>query len=152
MKIKIIAIGTLKEKYLNAMLEEYVHRLKKYCSVEIVEVKEENDTHVNAKEIEGARLLKHINNSDYLIALTLNKKEYTSEELAMHLDKAFVLGKSHLTFAIGGSLGLSENVIKRANECLTLSKLTFTHQMSRIILLEQIYRSFKILHHEKYHK
>lgn len=152
MKIKIIAVGTLKETYLKAMKDEYVKRLSKYTKVEIVEVKEENDTNPHAKEIEGKRILDLIASRDYVVALALNKKEYTSEELANWLNKTFIKAKSEITFLIGGSLGLSDVVIKRANECLTLSKLTFTHQMSRIILLEQIYRGFKINHHEQYHK
>lgn len=151
MKIKIISIGTLKEKYLKDMVNEYTKRLSKYTKVEIVEIKEENDTYPNAKEIEGKKILDNIKPKDYVVALTLNKKEYTSEELASWLNKT-MLKTSEIVFLIGGSLGLSSNVIKRANECLTLSKLTFTHQMSRIILLEQIYRGFKINHHEKYHK
>lgn len=151
MKIKIISIGTLKEKYLKDMVNEYTKRLSKYTKVEIVEIKEENDTHPNAKEIEGKKILDNIKPKDYVVALTLNKKEYTSEELASWLNKT-MLKTSEIVFLIGGSLGLSSNVISRANECLTLSKLTFTHQMSRIILLEQIYRGFKINHHEKYHK
>lgn len=151
MKIKIIAVGMLKEKYLKDMVNEYIKRLSKYTKVEIIEIKEENDTHPNAKEIEGKKILSFIKPKDYVIALTLNKKEYTSEELANWLNNKF-MKTSELVFLIGGSLGLSNNVITRANECLTLSKLTFTHQMSRIILLEQIYRGFKINHHEKYHK
>ncbi|MCQ2792075.1 MAG: 23S rRNA (pseudouridine(1915)-N(3))-methyltransferase RlmH [Bacilli bacterium] len=152
MKIKIIAVGSLKEKYLQAMVNEYTKRLSKYCHIDIVEVKEENDTHPHAKEIEGERILKLINPTDYVVALALKKKECTSEELAVWLEKTFVKAKSNIIFLIGGSLGLAPIVIKRANDCLTLSKLTFTHQMSRAILLEQIYRCFKILHHEQYHK
>lgn len=151
MKIKIIAIGTLKEKYLKDMVNEYTKRLSKYTKVETIEIKEENDTHPNAKEIEGKKILSFIKSKDYVIALTLNKKEYTSEQLASWLNNKF-MKTSELVFIIGGSLGLCDSVIARANECLTLSKLTFTHQMSRIILLEQIYRGFKINHHEKYHK
>lgn len=151
MKIKIISIGYLKEKYLKDMMNEYIKRLSKYTKVEIIEIKEENDTHPNAKEIEGKKILSYIKSKDYVIALTLNKKEYTSEELAIWLN-AKMIKSSELVFVIGGSLGLCNCVISRANECLTLSKLTFTHQMSRIILLEQIYRAFKINNHEKYHK
>ncbi|MCQ2795449.1 MAG: 23S rRNA (pseudouridine(1915)-N(3))-methyltransferase RlmH [Bacilli bacterium] len=151
MKIKIIAIGMLKEKYLKDMVNEYTKRLSKYTKVEIIEIKEENDTHPNAKEIEGKKILGMIKPRDYVIALTLNKKEYTSEELASWLNK-ITLKTSELVFIIGGSLGLCNCVINRANECLTLSKLTFTHQMSRIILLEQIYRAYKIMHNERYHK
>ncbi|MCQ2795829.1 MAG: 23S rRNA (pseudouridine(1915)-N(3))-methyltransferase RlmH [Bacilli bacterium] len=151
MKIKIIAIGMLKEKYLKDMSDEYTKRLSKYTKVEIIEIKEENDTHPNAKEIEGKKILSSIKPKDYVIALTLNKKEYTSEEFATWLNDKF-MKTSELVFVIGGSLGLCNSVTNRANECLTLSKLTFTHQMSRIILLEQIYRGFKINHHEKYHK
>lgn len=152
MKIKLVAVGTLKEKYLKDAVNEYVKRLGKYCKVEIIEVKEENDTKVNAKEIEGKNILKAIKSRDYVVSLTLNQKEYTSESLAVWLDKTFAKANSEITFIIGGSLGLSSDVLKRSNEYLTLSKLTFTHQMSRIILLEQIYRGFKINHHEKYHK
>lgn len=152
MKIKIVAVGSLKERYLKDATNEYLKRLNKYCQIEIIETKEENDTRTNAKKIEGTNLLKKIKANDYVVALTLNKKEYTSEELATWLDKTMVKANSTITFLIGGSLGLSSEVIKRANECLTLSKLTFTHQMSRLILLEQIYRAYKIIHHEQYHK
>lgn len=152
MKIKLLVVGTLKEKYWRDAYQEYVKRLSKYVQVCLIEVKEENDTKVNAKEIEGNNLLKKINPRDYVVALTLNVKEYTSEALAVWLDKTMIKAKSEITFVIGGSLGLSSSLLKRANECLTLSKLTFTHQMSRIILLEQLYRSFKINHHERYHK
>lgn len=151
MKIKIISIGMLKEKYLKDMVNEYTKRLSKYTKVEIIEIKEENDTHPNAKEIEGKKILDNIKPRDYVVALTLNKKEYTSEELATWLNKT-MLKTSEIIFLIGGSLGLSNQVISRANECVTLSKLTFTHQMTRVILLEQIYRGFKINNHEKYHK
>ena len=151
MKIKIISIGTLKETYLKDMVKEYIKRLSKYTKVEIIEIKEENDTNPKAKEIEGNKILNNLKPKDYVIALTLNKKEYTSEELATWLNKR-MMKSSELVFLIGGSLGLDNKVISRANECLTLSKLTFTHQMSRVILLEQIYRAFKINNHEKYHK
>lgn len=151
MKIKIISIGTLKEKYLKDMVNEYTKRLSKYTKVEIIEIKEENDAHPNAKEIEGKKILDNIKPRDYVVALTLNKKEYTSEELATWLNKT-MLKTSEIIFLIGGSLGLSNQIISRSNECVTLSKLTFTHQMTRVILLEQIYRGFKINNHEKYHK
>lgn len=152
MKIKIIAIGTLKEKYYKDAVNEYMKRLSKYGSFLIQEIKEENDTKVKAKEIEGARILKAIKPQDYVVALALNKKEYTSEELSNWLENKLIKVNKEIVFVIGGSLGLSKQVINRANECLTLSKLTFTHQMSRIILLEQIYRGFKIIHNERYHK
>ena len=151
MKIKLVVVGTLKEAYLKAAVNEYKKRLSKYSQIDIVEVKEENDTYPQAKDNEGINLLKQIKPQDYVVALTLKKKEYTSEELARWLNNKF-MKTSELVFIIGGSLGLCDSVIARANECLTLSKLTFTHQMSRIILLEQIYRGFKINHHEKYHK
>ena len=151
MKIKIISIGTLKETYLKDMVKEYTKRLSKYTKVEIIEIKEENDTNPKVKEIEGNKILNYLKPRDYVIALTLNKKEYTSEELAKWLNNK-MMKSSELVFIIGGSLGLSNLVLNRANECLTLSKLTFTHQMSRVILLEQIYRAFKINNHEKYHK
>ena len=152
MKIKIIAVGSIKDKYFKDAINEYIKRLSKYIKVEIIEVKETDDTKLNAKEVEGERILKQIKNNDFVVALTLNKKECTSEEFASWLDKTFVKANSEIIFLIGGSLGLSNAVIKRSNDCLTLSKLTFTHQMSRVILLEQIYRGFKIIHNERYHK
>lgn len=152
MKIKILTVGTLKEKYLKEACNEYIKRLNKYTKVEIIEVKDEDDTKSNAKELEANKLLKYIKNNAYVVALALRAKEYTSEELASWLNKTFIKANSEIVFVIGGSLGLASSILKRANECLSLSHLTFTHQMSRIILLEQIYRSFKINSHEKYHK
>lgn len=152
MKIKLLVVGTLKEKYLKDAINEYLKRLSKYAHMEIIEVKEENDTKSNAKTLEGEYLLKKIDARDYVVALTLNAKEYTSEALAVWLDKTLTKARGNLVLVIGGSLGLSNSLLSRANDTLSLSKLTFTHQMTRLIVLEQLYRAFKINHHEQYHK
>ncbi|MCQ2793932.1 MAG: 23S rRNA (pseudouridine(1915)-N(3))-methyltransferase RlmH [Bacilli bacterium] len=152
MKIKLLVVGTLKERYLKDAINEYLKRLSKYAHMEIIEVKEENDTKSNAKTLEGEYLLKKIDARDYVVALTLNAKEYTSEALAVWLDKTLTKARGNLVLVIGGSLGLSNSLLSRANDTLSLSKLTFTHQMTRLIVLEQLYRAFKINHHEKYHK
>ena len=159
MKVRIIAIGKIKENYLKEGISEYLLRLRPYCNVEIVEL---NDSPVkenpSEKEIEmvkneeGERVLKILKSGDYIINLDMNKKEYESPDFAKYLEKKFVEGKSTLTFVIGGSYGLHQKLKERANDSISLSKMTFLHQMTRLILLEQIYRSFKILHNETYHK
>jgi 23S rRNA (pseudouridine1915-N3)-methyltransferase len=157
-KLKIICVGKLKEQYLLDMENEYLKRLSKYCSVNIVEVKDgkipdhsslKEDESVKDKEFAG--ILKNISLSDYVILLDLNGNEYDSLELSSHLHGVFD-NKTNITFIIGGSLGFSKEIEKYAKEKIKLSRLTFTHQMTRIILLEQIYRSFKIINNETYHK
>ncbi len=159
MKIIILSVGKIKEKYWNDAIDEYIKRLSSYTRVEIVEVmdekapanasiKEENQI----KNKEGDKLLKRINDKDFVIALTLNEKQYDSISFSKFVSDSLISGGSCITFVIGGSLGLSDAVIKRANKKMSLSELTFTHQMTRVILLEQIYRSFKILNNETYHK
>ncbi len=159
MKIRIIAIGKVKEKYLKDGIEEYVSRIRPYSQIEIVEVNDESIVEdPNSSEIkiaidkEGDRVLKILKPSDYVIGLDLNKKEYTSEEFASYIEKKFVSGGSNITFVIGGSYGLSEALKNRCNDSVSLSKMTFLHQMTRLILLEQIYRAFKINRNETYHK
>ncbi len=159
MKIKIFAIGKIKEKYLKDGINEYLERIKPYSQIEIVEVNDEpivDNPHPSeikkAIDTEGSRVLKLLKPNDYLIGLDLNKKEMTSPEFAEFLNKKFVSGGSNISFVIGGSYGLSDELKQRCNDFITLSKMTFLHQMTRLILLEQIYRAFKINRNETYHK
>ena len=158
MKIKVFCIGKIKEQYLKDGINEYLKRISPYSNIEIVEV---NDSKVKdnpnqadtdkAKNEEGDRVLKLIK-SDYLIGLDMNKQEFTSEDFGVFLNKKMVEGGSNISFVIGGSYGLSDALKKRCNTSISLSKMTFLHQMTRLILLEQIYRAFKILNNETYHK
>ena len=159
MNIRIIAIGKIKEDYLKEGINEYIKRVSKYAKTEIIEVADSslsdrpNQSEIEkAINVEGERVFKHLSSSDYVIALDLNKKEMDSVEFSKYLDKKFVEGGSNLTFIIGGSYGLSKKLKERANDSISLSKMTFLHQMTRLILLEQIYRAFKILNNEIYHK
>lgn len=159
MKIRIIAIGKIKEGYLKTGIEEYLKRIKPYCQIDIIEVLDEpvsdnpNDSIIKmTKDKEGQKVIKLLKPSDYVISLDLNKKEFTSEQFAAYIDKTFEKAKSNITFVIGGSYGLSDELKTRANDSITLSKMTFLHQMTRLILLEQIYRAFKINRNEVYHK
>ena len=158
MRIKIYCIGKIKEQYLKDGINEYLKRISAYSNVEIVEVADSkvrdnpNSSDIEkAKNEEGERVLKLVKN-DYLIGLDLNKKEPTSEEFASFLHSKLVEGGSSVSFVIGGSYGLSDALKNRCNASISLSKLTFLHQMTRLILLEQIYRAFKILNNETYHK
>ena len=159
MKIKIYAIGHLKEAYLKQGINEYLERLKPYTQVEIVEINDESIiTNPSPKEIEiakdkeGQRVIKLLKDNEYLIGLDLVKKQPTSEEFAKYLEDKFVLGGSNISFVIGGSYGLSDELKKRCQDRIALSNMTFLHQMTRLILLEQIYRAFKINRNEVYHK
>ena len=159
MKISIITVGKIKEKYFTDGIAEYSKRLGRYCKLEIVEVADEK-TPDNAseteefqiKEKEGERLLKHIKDSDYVIALAIEGKQLDSVELSQKMEKLGVDGKSNIVFVIGGSLGLDQRILKRADFKLSFSRMTFPHQMMRMILLEQIYRGFRIAKNEPYHK
>ena len=158
MTIKIYAIGKIKDFYKSGV-DEYVKRLSAYSKVEIIEVKDEsisdkpNDSEITkAKNNEGKRVISLLKSNEYLIALDLGKKEYTSEEFASFLNEKLVSNGSNISFVIGGSYGLSDELKKRANTSITLSKLTFPHQLARLVLLEQIYRAFKIINNETYHK
>ena len=159
MKIKIIAVGKIKEQYLKDGIAEYLQRLSSYAKVEIVEVNDlkvkdnPNESDIN-KVIneEGERILSKIKSGDLVVNLDLNKKEFDSVEFSKFLNDKIVEGGASVTFVIGGSYGLSNQVKERANYSISLSKMTFLHQMTRLILLEQIYRSFKILNNETYHK
>ena len=159
MKIKIYAIGHLKEPYLKQGINEYLERLKPYTQVEIIEVNDEsivqNPSQKEieiAKEKEGQKILKLLKSDEYVIGLDLVKKQPTSPEFAKYLEDKFVLGGSNISFIIGGSYGLSEELKKRCQDRIGLSNMTFLHQMTRLILLEQIYRAFKINRNEVYHK
>ncbi|MGM0901517.1 23S rRNA (pseudouridine(1915)-N(3))-methyltransferase RlmH [Mesobacillus maritimus] len=159
MHISIVTVGKLKEKYLKQGIEEYVKRLNSYAKIEIFEVPDEKAPEElsevemeQVKQKEGERILSKIHQDTYVIALAINGKLKSSEELAENLDKLATYGKSKVAFVIGGSLGLSDEVLKRADEQLSFSKMTFPHQLMRLILVEQIYRAFRINRGEPYHK
>ncbi len=159
MKVTLICVGKLKEKYLTQGVEEYVKRLSRYCSLDIIELADEK-TPDNASSVvedlikkkEGERILKALKDDSYCIALAIDGVMLSSQELAEKMDALGVMGTSHISFVIGGSLGLSEEVIKRANYKLSFSKMTFPHQLMRMILLEQVYRAYRIIHNQPYHK
>ncbi len=159
MKITILCVGKVKEKFYRDAIGEYQKRLSRYCKLEIVEVTDEktpdgaSETVENQiKEKEGNRILSKIREEDYVIALAIDGKMQDSVELSKNIQQLGVRGKSSIVFVIGGSLGLSEEVLKRANEKLSFSKMTFPHQLMRVILLEQVYRSYRIMNGEPYHK
>lgn len=143
--IKVVCVGKVKEKYLQEAISDYMKRISKYHKINIIEVEDSN------MEEEKEKILKHIDTRDYVITLEIEGKEMSSVELAYKLDKTFITNPS-ITFVIGGSYGLAKEVKERANFSLSFSKFTFPHQLFRVILLEQIYRSFKILNNETYHK
>ncbi|CDF59012.1 23S rRNA (pseudouridine(1915)-N(3))-methyltransferase RlmH [Thermobrachium celere] len=159
MNIIIISVGKLKEKYLKEGINEYLKRLSKYAKVDIIEVPDEKapdnlspKEEELVKEKEGQGILKHIKDNMYVVALDIKGKQLSSEELAEFLSQRALLGESSIAFIIGGSLGLSQSVLNRANYKLSFSKMTFPHQLMRLILLEQIYRGFRIINGEPYHK
>ena len=159
MNISIVTVGKLKEKYLKLGIDEYLKRLNAYAKVEVIEVADEKAPEelsesemIQVKQKEGERILAKISQDTYVIALAINGKMQSSEELADTLDKLATYGKSKIAFIIGGSLGLSEEVLKRANEQLSFSKMTFPHQLMKLILVEQIYRAYRINRGEPYHK
>ena len=159
MNVTILAVGKLKEKYWRDAVAEYSKRLKSYCSLQITEIKESplraNPSAADEEAVkiaEGADILSRIRSSDYVITLEIKGKVLSSEALAQKIEALAIDGKSSIVFVIGGSLGLSEEVSRRADFRLSFSAMTFPHQMMRVILLEQIYRSFKINRHEAYHK
>lgn len=158
LKINIICVGTIKEQYLKDAISEYKKRLSKYASINIEEVKEARiesfDNELLIKKTldeEGERVLKKINKDDYLILVDLHGKEITSTEFAEVMSNLKNKGCSTIDFVIGGTLGLSDQLRNRSNYKLCLSKMTFPHQLTRVILLEQIYRTFKINNNESYH-
>ena len=159
MNISIITIGKLKEKYLKQGIQEYLKRLSSYAKVEIIELADEKAPEnlsesemEQVKQKEGERILAKISDDTYVIALAINGKQRSSEELAKEIDSLATYGKSKIAFVIGGSLGLSSEVMKRSNAALSFSKMTFPHQLMRLVLVEQIYRAFRIIRNEPYHK
>lgn len=157
--IKIIAVGKLKEKAMRALLEEYSKRIKAFTKLELIEVADEIAPQSlslaqmeQVKDKEGERILAKIKEQDHVILLDLAGKMLDSESLAMHIQKTQTYGSSDITFVIGGTLGVSKALIQRADLRWKLSDLTFPHQLVRIMLAEQIYRSFTILYHQPYHK
>lgn len=159
MNISIITIGKLKEKYLKQGIDEYLKRLSAYAKLDIIELPDEkapenlSETEMEiVKEKEGERILSKISDDTHVIALAIEGKMKTSEQLAKEIDQLATYGKSKIAFIIGGSLGLSQQVMKRANDTLSFSKMTFPHQLMRLILLEQVYRAFRINRGEPYHK
>lgn len=159
MKVTLITVGKIKEKYLRDGIAEYSKRLGKYCKLDIVEVPDEK-TPDNAgeaienaiKDKEGTRILKYIRDDAYVVALAIDGSMLCSEELAGKIESLGIRGTSHIIFVIGGSLGLSGEVLLRSDYKLSFSKMTFPHQLMRVILLEQIYRSYRIIQNEPYHK
>lgn len=159
MKVTIITVGKIKEKYLKDAIAEYTKRLSKYCKLEIIEVADEK-TPDNASEVvedairskEAERILKYVKEDAFVITLEIGGKMLSSEELADKIDKLGVQGTSHIIFIIGGSIGLGKEVLAKSDYALSFSRMTFPHQLMRVILLEQIYRSYRIINGEPYHK
>ena len=159
MNIKIITVGKLKEKYLVQGINEYVKRLGAYAKMELIEVPDEKAPEnlseaemLQVKEKEGQRILSKIKDQEYVYALAIEGKNPSSEELAKQIDQLGIQGKSQIVFVIGGSLGLSTEVMKRSNAQISFGKMTFPHQLMKLILVEQIYRAFRINKNEPYHK
>ena len=159
MNISIICVGKIKEAYYREALEEYVKRLSKYCKTDIIEVRDEQTKEGASdreesmiKDAEGARILDRIPNGAYVIATAIEGRRMTSEQFAATMDSLGVKGISRLVFIIGGSLGLSDEVKKRADMLLSFSDMTYPHQLMRVILAEQIYRAYRIIKGEPYHK
>ena len=159
MKITLVVVGKIKEKYYRDAVAEYSTRLSRYCSLNVVQVQDEmtpddpsDREREQILEKEGARILKAIPEDAYVCALAIKGKKFDSVKLSAWMEQLMVSGKRHLIFVIGGSLGLSDSVMRRADASISFSDLTFPHQLMRVILLEQIYRCFRIMKHEPYHK
>ena len=159
MKITVITVGKIKEKYLRDAVAEYVKRLSRYCKLEIIEVADEKTPDQASETVEeqirdkeGERILKYIRDDMYVITLEIGGKMVSSEELADKINMLGIRGQSSVAFVIGGSIGLGREVLKRSDYALSFSKMTFPHQLMRVILLEQVYRSYRINNGEPYHK
>ena len=159
MQIDIICVGKVKEQYLRDAIAEYSKRLGRYCKLNILEVADEKtpehasegvERQIKAKE--GERIAKHIKPGAYVIALAIDGQQVTSEGFARKIDQLGIQGVSHIQFVIGGSIGMDDAILRQANYKLSFSKMTFPHQLMRVILLEQVYRAYKITAHEPYHK
>ena len=159
MNIKLLVVGKIKEKFYRDAISEYTKRLSKYCNLSIIEVNDEK-TEENLSEYEitlikdkeAERLMKHISDRDFVIALAIEGKKLDSVSFSKYIDNLAIQGNSNIDFVIGGSLGLSDNILTRSNYKLSFSDMTFPHQLMRVILLEQIYRAFRISKNEPYHK
>lgn len=152
MKIKLIAVGKTKESYLQQGVDEYVKRLTRYADFEIIIVPEGKTTDANqAKQKEGEAILAKLDKTDFLVLLDNRGKQYTSEKFALYIDTKAVNGVKTLVFCIGGAFGFSDKVYERKNEWLSLSEMTFSHQMIRLFFIEQIYRAFTIIKGHPYH-
>lgn len=157
--VNIICVGKIKEKFFKDSIDEYSKRLSKYCNLNIIELPDEKIPN-NAsekemsiiKEKEGTNILNNIKKDNYIICLDLKGKQFTSEDFSNKINNISINQTGSITFIIGGSLGISQNVLDKANELISFSKMTFPHQLFRVILLEQIYRAFKIINNETYHK
>ena len=150
--IKIITVGNIKEKYLKDAIEEYSKRIKKYTNIEIIEVKDEGLVEeTKAIYLEGEKIKKYLNQRDYIITMEIDGKEMTSVEFSNKINN-ILIENSNITFIIGGSYGLSQEIKQQAKLHLSFSKMTFPHQLFRVMLLEQIYRAYKIMNNESYHK
>jgi 23S rRNA (pseudouridine1915-N3)-methyltransferase len=159
LNITIVTIGKLKEKYLIQGINEYLKRLTAYAKVEVVELSDEkapenlSESEMEiVKQKEGERILAKLSDDTHVIALAIEGKMKSSEQLADDIERLATYGKSKIAFIIGGSLGLSKDVMERANDTLSFSKMTFPHQLMRLILVEQVYRAFRIIRNEPYHK
>ncbi|NSP33640.1 23S rRNA (pseudouridine(1915)-N(3))-methyltransferase RlmH [Enterococcus faecalis] len=159
MKIKLVTVGKLKEKYLIQGINEYLKRLNSYAKMEIIEVPDEKAPEklsdaemLQVKEKEGQRILGKINDNEYVFVLAINGKQLSSEEFSKEIEQLGISGKSNLTFVIGGSLGLSDSVLQRSNQQISFGRFTYPHQLMRLVLVEQIYRGFRIMKGEPYHK
>ena len=157
--INIVCVGKIKEKFLNEAIKEYSKRLSRFCVLKIIEIGDEKIPESPSKNLEdliknkeGHNILSQIKKDSYTIALDLNGKEYDSISLSRHIDSICLNQNSTINFIIGGSLGLSDEVLHFCNESICFSKLTFPHQLFRVFVLEQLYRSFKIINNETYHK
>lgn len=159
MNITLVTVGKIKEKYFRDAIAEYEKRLSRYCKLDIIEVADEKTPdkasellEEQIKQKEAERILKHIREDAYCIALAIDGKKFDSVGFSKHINQLGITGKSNVVFVIGGSLGLHESVMKRADGKISFSDMTFPHQLMRVILLEQIYRCFRIINGEPYHK
>lgn len=159
MKITILTVGKIKEKYFTDAIREYSKRLSRYCKLDIIEVADEktpDDASIHEENLirqkEGERLKKYIKDGAYVISLAIGGKQCSSEEFSRKIHELGLHGESHIIFIIGGSIGLASDILKESNELLSFSKMTFPHQLMRVVLLEQIYRGYRIMNGEPYHK